>query len=385
MGGGKGGAAGQGAVSESTACVINLQFFPSRQLALYTARLFLTRSLAVLIGLVLVLMMLDLLGESGKILAVPGSGDAELWRYVGLRIPLLVARFLPFSVLLGTLIAFVGLNQNSEVVAMKAAGISAHQMLAPLIIASLGVSVLAFVFNETVVVHSARVVNAWSDNDYKPVPPESGILSNVWVTHGGDLVRARVAAGQGAGFRARGLTIYQRDNGAIRRIISADRAAPEGGEWRLDDVRIYDSTMNVTRTLPTMKGLAGLTPDQLRLARVEPDETSFFELRSKISEMEAAGKPTAEARAGLWHKISGPLSIVLMPLLAAVAAFGLARSGQVLVRASIGMALGFAYFVADNFSLAMGNVGAYPPLLAAWAPFILFLLVGETVLIRSEE
>jgi lipopolysaccharide export system permease protein len=49
------------------------------------------------------------------------------------------------------------------------------------------------------------------------------------------------------------------------------------------------------------------------------------------------------------------------------------------------MALGFAYFVADNFSLAMGNVGAYPPMLAAWAPFVLFFLIGETVLIRSEE
>jgi lipopolysaccharide export system permease protein len=245
--------------------------------------------------------------------------------------------------------------------------------------------VLAFIFNETVVVHSARVVNAWSDNDYKPVPPDSGILSNVWVTHGGELVRARVAAGRGPGFVARGVTIYERENGAIQRIVTADRAIPQGAEWQLDDVRIYDSTMNVTRRVPTMTGLAGLTPDQLRLAKVEPDETSFFELMSKISEMEAAGKPTAEARAGLWHKISGPLSIVLMPLLAAVAAFGLARSGQVLVRASIGMALGFAYFVADNFSLAMGNVGAYPPMLAAWAPFFLFLLVGETVLIRSEE
>ena len=32
-------------------------------------------------------MVLDLLGNSGKVLAVPGNGDAELWRYVGLRIP----------------------------------------------------------------------------------------------------------------------------------------------------------------------------------------------------------------------------------------------------------------------------------------------------------
>jgi lipopolysaccharide export system permease protein len=98
--------------------MINLHFFPSRRIAFYTVRLFLTRSLAVLVALVLILMTLDLLGESGKILAVPGNGDAELWQYVALRVPLLTARFLPFSVLLGTLIAFTGLNQHSEVIAM---------------------------------------------------------------------------------------------------------------------------------------------------------------------------------------------------------------------------------------------------------------------------
>ncbi len=72
-------------------------------------------------------------------------------------------------------------------------------------------------------------------------------------------------------------------------------------------------------------------------------------------------------------------------LLAAVAAFGVARSGKLFVRAVIGMALGFTYFVADNFALAMGNLGAYPPFLAAWAPFLLFFLIGEAVLIRTEE
>ncbi len=365
--------------------MINLELFPSRQLALYTVRLFLTRSIAVLIGLVLVLMTLDLLGESGKILAVPGNTDADLWRYVSLRLPLLISRFLPFSVLLGTLIAFVGLNQNSEIVAMKAAGLSAHQLLAPLVIASLGVSVVAFAFNETVVVRSAHAVNAWDENDYRPIPPEPSLLTNVWVARNGSLVRAKHAGGQGRDFHVEGVTIYERRQGELKRIIEADRAVPKGDLWRLENVRIYDSTMNAVTRTAQMLGLPGLGPEQLRLAKVVPDETSFFELRRKISEMQAAGKPTAEARAGLWHKISGPLSIVLMPLLAAVAAFGLARSGQVLLRATLGMALGFAYFVADNFSLAMGNVGAYPPLLAAWAPFLLFLLVGEAVLVRTEE
>ena len=365
--------------------MINLHFFPSQRIAFYTVKLFLTRSLAVLVALVLILMTLDLLGESGKILRVPGNGDAELWRYVGLRIPLLTARFLPFSVLLGTLIAFAGLNQHSEVVAMKAAGISAHQILAPLIVASVGIAAIAFAFNETVVVKSARAVTAWTDNDYRPVPRQSDLLSNVWVLVGEDLVRARQVVGQGQRLRATGVTIYDRDQGSLRQIIDAERGRPQGGAWRLDKVRNYNAAANMTQRSEAMVALHGVTPEQLTLARVDPDQLDFFTLKERIAQMERGGRSTDEARAGLWHKISSPLSILLMPLLAAVAAFGLARSGQVLVRASVGMALGFAYFVADNFSLAMGTVGAYPPLLAAWAPFILFLLIGETVLIRSEE
>ncbi|MEO8176215.1 MAG: LPS export ABC transporter permease LptG [Sphingomicrobium sp.] len=365
--------------------MINLRFFPSRRIAFYTVKLFLTRSVAVLVMLVLILMTLDLLGESGKILAVPGNGDAELWKYVALRVPLLTARFLPFSVLLGTLIAFAGLNQNSEVIAMKAAGISAHQILAPLIVASFGIAALAFVFNEAVVVKAARVVTAWSDNDYRPIPPESDLLSNVWILSGDNLVRSRQLVGQGPHVRATGVTIYDRQNGTLQQVIDADRARPMGKAWLLENVRIYDTTTSSVVRKPQLIALNGVEPDRLTLAKVNPDETDFFTLRERIGQLERAGRPAEEARAGLWHKISGPLSTLLMPLLAAVAAFGLARSGHVLLRATVGMALGFAYFVADNFSLAMGNVGAYPPFLSAWAPFVLFFLIGETVLIRSEE
>src|SRR5438105_5584434 len=197
--------------------MINPSFFPSRRLALYMVRLFVTRSLAVLVALVLILMTLDLLGESGKILAVPGNTDADLWRYVGLRMPILFARFLPFSVLLGTLIAFVGLNQNSEVVAMKAAGLSAHQILAPLVLASIAIAVGLFAFNELVVVNSTREVTAWSDNDYKPVPPSSGILGNVWVLSGEDLIRAGTVGGKP--FAAQRVTIYGRGGGVLQRQI----------------------------------------------------------------------------------------------------------------------------------------------------------------------
>jgi lipopolysaccharide export system permease protein len=365
--------------------MINFGFFPSRRLALYMVRLFVTRSLAVLVALVLILMMLDLLGESGNILAVPGNGDAELWRYVSLRVPILISRFLPFSVLLGTLIAFVGLNQHSEVVAMKAAGLSAHQILAPLIVASIVLAAALFAFNEGVVVNSTRAVTAWSDNDYKPVPRASGMLGNVWVMSGDDLIHAGTVGGQP--FAAQNVAIYDRTGAQLQRKIVAARALPRPamGDWLLKDVRIYNADMNMVQRLPSMAAMPGVTVNQLTLAKVDPTELDYWTLKTRVAELEAAGRPADEARAGLAHKISGPLSTLLMPLLAAIAAFGLARSGQVLVRAALGMALGFAYFVVDNFSLAMGNAGTYPPLVAAWAPFFLFLLIGETVLFRTEE
>lgn len=365
--------------------MINLDFMPSKSLALYLARLFLTRTLAVLVLLVMVLMTLDLLGESGKILAVPGNGEAELWRYVTLRVPLLIQRFLPFSALLGTLIAFTALNQHSEVIAMKAAGLSAHQVLAPLIVASLGIAVIAFAFNEGVAVNSARMVNAWDENDYRPIRASSGVVSNVWVKAGDDLAHARIVSGRGSSLQLQGVTIYDRTGGVLERVTNAETAVQAGGAWKLENVRTYDTSMNVVRRTSQALAMPGITPDRFTLAKVNPDEVDFLDLQRDIADLEAAGRPTEEARAGLWHKISGPLSIVLMPLLAAIAAFGLARSGQVLLRAAAGMALGFAYFVVDNLSLALGNVGAYPAWLAAWAPFVLFLLIGEAVLVRSEE
>jgi lipopolysaccharide export system permease protein len=185
--------------------------------------------------------------------------------------------------------------------------------------------------------------------------------------------------------RIQNFLLVERKGTTVSRLINAERARPEGDGWLLEDVSIYDSEMNAVLKRPTLRALEGVEPQRFTLAKVDPDAQDFATLRESIAEMKQAGVNSAEARTGLLHKLSQPLSTLLMPLLAAVAAFGLARSGKVLLRAAIGMALGFAYFVIDNFAVALGNIGSYPPLVAAWAPFLLFLLIGETVLIRSEE
>ena len=359
--------------------------FPSKTVALYMVRLFLVRTFGILAALVLVLQALDLLSESAKILAYPGNTDAQVWHYVSMRMPQIIARFLPFSVLLGTILTLMQLNQNSEVISMKASGLSAHQVLAPLLVASLGVAAISFLFNDRIVSRATATLTQWERVDYGPLPVDSGTRGNVWVRDGANLIRVDRIDGRGNSAVLSGITVYERQGGRLLSILTAKQGRFNGREWRVDGATRFTVATGKVEQLGTLHAASGVRPDQFTLATVDPDSLSFEALRRAIADLEAAGRPTKALDGALWHKLSSPLSSVLMPLLGAVAGFGVARSGRLFIRAVIGMALGFAYFVADNFALAMGNLGAYPPFLAAWAPFLLFLLIGELVLIRTEE
>jgi lipopolysaccharide export system permease protein len=362
-----------------------LHFFPSRTMALYVGRLFLVRSFSILFALVLILQTLDLLGESGKILAVAGNSDSDVWRYVGMRLPQIVETFLPFSVLLGTILTLITLNQNSEVVAMKASGMSAHQVLAPLFLAALLVAGISFAFNERIVTRSTAALSAWQKVEYKQVPKDSGIRTNIWVRDGDDLINAATVDTSGPVIVLGYVTIYERTGGVLSSMLTADSARAVQGGWELTGAKRFMRRSGTLEPLGTIIAAKNVRPDQFTLAQVDGDELPFLKLQSAIADLEAAGRPVDALKGVLWHKISGPLSSILMPLLGAVAAFGLARSGKLFIRAILGMGLGFAYFVADNFALAMGDLGAYSPFLAAWGPFILFALIGEMILIRTEE
>jgi lipopolysaccharide export system permease protein len=362
-----------------------VKLFPSKTIAWYTAKMFLIRSAAFLIGLIVILESLDLLGESGKILAAAGNGEAELWTYVSLRVPQLVQLFLPFSVLLATLVTLATLNQNSEVVIFKAAGISAHQILGPLFIAAFGIAVANFVFNERITTHASQALKIWQENEYRRGPAAAKAATESWVRGGDDLFRATTVTGSGTATVLQGVTIYDRADNRLMRIVIAETARPASDGWQLAGVRIFDVARGTVAAAPSLNFPSVVVPRQFTTIGINPSWIPLWDLWPQIAEQRAAGKPVDTLVAAAWHKISGPLSTVLMPLLGAVAAFGLARSGRLFVRAVIGMFLGFAFFVADNFMLAMGNFGTVPPLMAAWAPFILFLLIGEAVLIRTEE
>ena len=249
----------------------------------------------------------------------------------------------------------------------------------------MGVALISFIFNETLVAPSTARLSQWEKVEFGPIPAESNIRTNVWVKDGNNLINARTVTGRDEAVTLRNITVYNRTENGLKSLLQGEEARFTGSGWLVTDVTQFEVSTGAEQKKSELLVGDSIRPDQFTLSNVSADSLSIFALHTAIGELERAGRPTMSLKAGWWHKISGPMSSILMPLLGAVAAFGLARSGQLFLRAVIGMALGFTYFVADNFALAMGNIGAYPPLLAAWAPFLLFFLIGETVLIRTEE
>ena len=161
----------------------------------YLAKIFAVRYTIILVGLISTLQMLDLLAKSEEILAGKGASYADLWSYVKLRTPHLISLFSPCVALLTSVLTLSVLNVHSEIVVMKAAGWSAFRIIIPLMIVSLFIATLNFVFSETVTVHARAELRNWEGNNFDAdIPPAPNAVYDTWVTDGQNLVKAESAS-----------------------------------------------------------------------------------------------------------------------------------------------------------------------------------------------
>ncbi len=362
-------------------------FVPSRTLARYMIKMHLTRFFGILIGLTAILQMLDLLAQSDDIMAAEGANWASLASYISMRVPQLVSQFVPFSALLATLLTLATLNQHSEVVVMKASGLSAHRILLPLGMASFLVAAFHFAFNETIVVKANADLEYWRANDYAvDLPPSAGPTGRVWLREGKTIVLVEAVSGVRNRVVLDKVSLFERDDrGRLQAMAHADFAWYQNGRWTLHEVRRFDAETHQLSINATEPWDIPTRPERFQALTVKADHVSFPALWESMKELKVDGLPTDRLLASFYHKIAAPASSLLMPILAAVAAFGVQRAGNLVLRIVFGMALGFSFFVADNFMLAMGEFGVAPPFLAAWSPFLLFLLVGYAVIFQTEE
>lgn len=363
------------------------KIFNPGSMDVYLAKIFLVRYVIILIGLISTLQMLDLLAKSEEILAGEGAVYMDLWRYVTMRSPHLISLFSPFVALLSSILTLSMLNVNSEIVIMKASGWSAFRILVPLMAVSLLIGVVNFVFSETVTVHARAELRNWEANAFAAdIPPAPDSVYDAWVMDGQNLVKAESASRNGSILLLDQVTQYIRDEDKnITNIIKAEFAVYRNEKWKLFEVKTFNIKTLEISVLENLDWETNIPPERFISLTIVADQVNLPRLRRAITQLQSEGHDTDNLVTMLYQKFVAPLSTLLMPLLAGLAAFGLHRGGNLFGRILVALSMGFGFFVVNNLFIALGQYGAVPPLIAAWLPFLLFGLAGVSFILLTEE
>lgn len=352
----------------------------------YVGKIVLSRFLLLLILISLIWQMLDLLNYSDAVLAAEGATPLSLLRYVSYSLPQIISQFIPFAALLSIVFALTSLAMTSEITVMRAAGMSVNKVLFPIGLVCLLIAVGHFVFQETVSVRAADKLDYWRANNYaNGLPPSDSVRTDIWLTHDDDIISATTATRTGDVTTLNNVTVYERVGALTREVLRAKSATYTDGRWTMNEVNRGSAMDQAVVYSQSMPWSAGVSPEFLFALSLDPERTSLSELWAKIDQLKSDGADFRSEMTSFLGRFSRPLATLIMPLLGAIAGFGVHRSGVLLARAVNGSVLGFGYFVMENISLALGKLGVLPATLGAFFPLALFMVVGFTIVVAMES
>jgi lipopolysaccharide export system permease protein len=325
----------------------------------------------VLVGLVALAALLDLMAHADQVVA--GDGVSALWRYFTLRLPVIVSKLLPFSVLIGALLTLVSLVRHGELVVLLGAGVSQWRLMAAFVPVVGLLGLVHFWLDDTAVPAATAELRAWSATDYGATARRGG---QTWLREGNDIIRLGTLGADSKG-RFTGVTIFQRDaEGLLAARLDAATAVLEDGAWVLYDVARYDVARNTIEAHARLPWSGRLRPDLLSTLAAHPRELSLGDISGYLAAPGFGSRPLYVYQTWFNRKLVAPLASLLMIVIAVPLSQRFQRRGGAAVTLALGIALGFCFFVFDGFALAVGEAGLVPPVIAAWAPTLAFAAMG---------
>jgi LPS export ABC transporter permease LptG/LPS export ABC transporter permease LptF len=308
--------------------------------------------------------------------------------------PSMIYQIAPLAVLIAVLVTFGVLNRNSEIVAMKATGISLYRLVIPIVSIAAALAVSLFLFDQYYLPQANRKQEALRAT-IKGRPPQTFLHpEQKWIfgqTHPGEPARIfyyQFFDADKNEFANLSVFEFNPSTFELSRRIYAERAAwnASARTWRFMNGWVRDiQGANVTDyrdfqavAFPEIHE----APDYFTKEDLEAQEMNFGQLNRYIRDLRQSGFDTMRLRVALWHKLSYPLVAVVMVVLAIPFALSMGRRGS-LTGIAVAIAVALAYFMVDGLFGALGIVNYLPSALAAWSSDILFGLVGGYLLLRT--
>lgn len=309
-------------------------------------------------------------------------------RFFLYTVPVVMTTSCPMAMLLASLMAMGRITADSELTALKAGGMSLYRVLAPVYIVGIVASGFVFWLNEWVVPESNTRRNKVYLNEIVLKKPLPKVAQNIFF-EGGKEFKMFVRSFDPKANLVHNATVFNFQSGGYPRITEAKSATLAETYWDF-----HNGTMYTTRPTGQPEHFIHFEkwryPLDLSMGpgidnpAPRPGDQPLPELYKYIREQEAKGVPSTGLWMDFYWKTAFPCASLFLMMLGAPLAAGSGRSGAGL---GIGLSilLMFAYYMLLALCKGFGENGSIPPLIAAWIPNSIVLVLAAWLTRRAAQ
>ncbi|MES9877568.1 MAG: LPS export ABC transporter permease LptG [Candidatus Sedimenticola sp. PURPLELP] len=345
-----------------------------RVLDRYIGRTVILSTLVALLVLLILVGFLTLMDELGDV-GVGQYKTADAFFYVLLVLPRRAYEVFPMAVLLGSLVGLGSLASNSELVAIRAAGVSLARIILSVMKAGVAFMLVVVLVGEVIAPQTeqyAERMRAEKTTDQITLKSKYGF----WARDKDSFVNIRKIL---PGSQLKDIYIYEytperkldvatharfaqyKDDHWLLRGIEQSRFSADGVETKKLEQATWESMLN---------------PSLLDVVVVRPTMLPVWGLYQYIGFMHENGQEATTYEVAFWSKIVTPLMTLVMVFLAVPFVFGVMRSVSVGSRIFLGSLLGLSFFLLSKVFNHMAVVYELNPLFSASLPALVFLAIG---------
>lgn len=309
-------------------------------------------------------------------------GLVEIFFYVVLSLPQTLYDFIPLAALIGALMGLGVLANSSELVVMRAAGVSIMAIVWSVMRPALVFIAMGLFLGEYVTPTSEQYANsrrALAQGYGNAMDEQRG----VWHREGNQFMYFNVVLPNGKLF---GITRYTFDDqGKLLQSSFVESAIYQDGYWFEQDADITRFTGFGTESkhYETRRWNTDLSPELLNVLVLEPEELPLYRLHNYTQYLDKQGLESADYHLAFWHKVLQPLATFSLVMVAISFVLGPLRQVTMGFRVFTGIIIGIIFQTSQDLLGPTSLIFGFSPFYAVIIPIALCFLIGWLLLRRS--
>lgn len=290
----------------------------------------------------------------------------------------------PMAVLLGTMLGLGTLANHSELIALRAAGVSMWRFARTGLIAGLVFAVIAGVIGEFIAPPAEEYARTHKAQLKEQKSDVSG-LSGIWLRDGERIINVVQVQDERnlAGVYTFDFDPTGKELLSIGRAPHAERQRDD--LWRLEDYQAtrVDGQTAFVETVPNHMLETSLDADVLEVSVVRPANLSLVELWQYARYLKNNDLDSATYETAMWQRVANVVAVPIMVLLGLPFVFGPLRTGGNGIRLVVGVLIGVLYYLSKGALADASAVYGVPPAVTAWVPVAVLAVAVAIGLLRA--